>query len=67
MDATHLRWFTPVEPARGIRGGRLRRRLASGRSGRSAAVARSSTGCSAAGLRHLWHRQIDLRAHVPPV
>jgi SAM-dependent methyltransferase len=64
LDATHLRWFTPTS---------LRRAFehagyvvdAVGPLGAlgpgSAVVDRVLRGR----LRHLWHRQIDLRAHVP--
>jgi 2-polyprenyl-3-methyl-5-hydroxy-6-metoxy-1,4-benzoquinol methylase len=66
LDATHLRWFTPsslrqafedagfVVDSVGPLGG-----LGPG----SAIVDRLLFGH----LRHLWHRQIDLRAHVPQV
>jgi SAM-dependent methyltransferase len=64
-DATHLRWFTPsslraafeqagfvVDSVTPLGGlGRWSGRLDRILAGR---------------LRHLWHRQIDLRAHVPP-
>lgn len=65
LDATHLRWFTPsslrqafeeagyVVDSVGPLGP-----LGPG----SAVVDRLLRGR----LRHLWHRQIDLRAHVPP-
>ncbi len=64
FDATHLRWFTPGSLREAFEGagfavdsvGSL------GPLGRgSAAVDRVLRGRG----RHLWHRQIDLRAHVP--
>ncbi len=64
LDATHLRWFTPSSLRAAFEGagyvvdavGPL------GALGRgSAIVDRLLRGRA----RHLWHRQIDLRAHVP--
>ena len=64
LDATHLRWFTPSSLRRAFEEagfvvdsvGPLGP-LGPG----SAVVDRVLLGR----LRHLWHRQIDLRAHVP--
>ena len=64
LDATHLRWFTPATLRQAFEGagyvvdtvGPLGA-LGSG----SAILDRLLRGR----LRHLWHRQIDLRAHVP--
>jgi SAM-dependent methyltransferase len=66
LDATHLRWFTPSSLRRAFEQagyvvdsvGPLGE-LGPG----SAIVDRILLGR----MRHLWHRQIDLRAHVPPV
>ena len=65
LDSTHLRWFTPASLRRAFEDagytvdsvGPLGA-LGPG----SAIVDRILRGR----LRHLWHRQIDLRAHVPP-
>ena len=66
LDATHLRWFSPSSLRRAFEDagyvvdsvGPLGE-LGPG----SAIVDRVLRGR----MRHLWHRQIDLRAHVPPV
>lgn len=64
LDATHLRWFTPASLGAAFEGagfvvdtvGPL------GALGRGSAVVDRLLHGRA---RHLWHRQIDLRAHVP--
>jgi len=66
LDATHLRWFTPSSLSAAFEGagfvvdavGPL------GALGRGSAIADRLLRGRA---RHLWHRQIDLRAHVPPM
>jgi SAM-dependent methyltransferase len=64
LDATHLRWFTPASlrwtfETTGYVVDSVGPLGALGRG--SAIVDRLLRGR----LRHLWHRQIDLRAHVP--
>ena len=64
MDATHLRWFTPASLREAfVEAGYVVDSVGSlGPLGRgSAVVDRLLRGR----MRHLWHRQIDLRAHVP--
>ena len=64
LDGTHLRWFTPSSLRRAFEDAGFAvdsvgplGRLGPG----SAAIDRLLRGR----LRYLWHRQIDLRAHVP--
>lgn len=64
MDATHLRWFTPASLRQAFEqaGYAVDSVGPLGPLGPgSAVVDRLLRGR----LRHLWHRQIDLRAHVP--
>jgi SAM-dependent methyltransferase len=66
LDATHLRWFTPSSLRDAFEGAGFAVDSVGplGALGRgSAIVDRIARGRA----RHLWHRQIDLRAHVPQV
>ena len=66
LDATHLRWFTPASLRDAFEGAGYAVdavRPLGGLGPGSAVVDRLLLGRA----RHLWHRQIDLRAHVPEV
>lgn len=64
LDATHLRWFTPASLRQAFEdAGYVVDSVAPlGGLGPGSAVLDRLLGGR---LRHLWHRQIDLRAHVP--
>ena len=63
LDATHLRWFTPSSLRDAFEGARFVVDTVGplGALGRGSAIVDRIVGGRA---RHLWHRQIDLRAHV---